>query len=354
MQDYTTLNNPKFLFFAELNHPFPDWVAAAPMPKTGDFEKMASTAFADQKRRLLPISSKEAAFHSALDYMARVGDYPEEAGDRIKEACEFYGITDDVAPYAEVFASRMEKEASDESPVVGRYAIDEIINGTHFRMLPLNDAVDVESSAAELAKMASERRIHFLQLLPAARAVVSAAEEYGVSLPVSVLRVGAARMANLEKTAKLIDGRAGFAAPSTDRATLQAAYDEVVKSASEGKIDADECVKQIAALDHAGGVEYNLRKQSHVLLPSEIVFCGPLESELEKLARTHVSVGDVVIPLDEFKKINRTEAEYKLSKSSAESLLKVIDSDNAVDVSMAVMPWSDDDRRTLLRLAAAV
>lgn len=355
MQDYTTSNNPKFLFFAELNHPFPDWVAASPIPKAADFEKMASAAFADTSRRLLPINTKEAAFHSALDYMAHIDQYAESVGERIKEACEFFGIIDDVTPYAEVFATKLEKEAAAEASAPGEFAISDVIGGVQYQLLPLNDRTDVESSAMELAKMASEDRIHFLHLRPAAQAVVRAAEQHGVSVPLIVARVGAERTANLSKAASLISNRASFTGLSGDEAAqLQAQYDAVVKSAAEGAIDAEECVRQIAAIDHIARLDYSFRKQSNVLLPSEIVFCGPLVAEVEKAARAHVSVGDVLIPLSEFKKIDLTEADFKLSKTAAEELRAVADTDDAIDISLAVMGWEPTDQRTLLRLAAAV
>jgi hypothetical protein len=91
-----------------------------------------------------------------------------------------------------------------------------------------------------------------------------------------------------------------------------------------------------------------------VLLPSEIVFCGPLVAEVEKVASEHAMIGEVFIPLAELKKIDRMEAEFKLSKQAGESFLKNIDTEDAKDISVAVMSWSDSDQRTLLRMAAAL
>ena len=70
-QDYTTINNPRFLFRAEMHQPFPDWVVSQAMPEAGEFTKKAASAFADPKRRLLPICSKSAAFHSAINIFAK-------------------------------------------------------------------------------------------------------------------------------------------------------------------------------------------------------------------------------------------------------------------------------------------
>lgn len=123
-QDFTTMTTPRFLYLAELNRPLPAWVANAPMPQKEDFVKKAATAFADVHRRLLPIATKSATFHSALNIFAHMDDYSDEVFERVKEACSHFGIEDDVAPYAELFANEIEKSASADVIPEGRFAID--------------------------------------------------------------------------------------------------------------------------------------------------------------------------------------------------------------------------------------
>lgn len=353
-QDYTTLNNPRFLYFAELHRPFPDWAANVPLPTADSFEKCASVAFADPARRLLPIRDKVSTFHSAINLFADVEAFPSDAFERVKAACAFFGIEDDVAPYAEIFADSLEKQASDTVAPVGRYAIDQEINGTRYQLLPLNDAQDVRDSAHELAKMAAESRIHFLTLLPAAQEIVKAAEELGVNgVPALINRMGMERCADMDKAASYINGREKFA-KSSDVVTIKAEYEAIIAEGKSGEITPWLCMQKIAALDDAVGIRCRYNEASPVMNPAEIVFSGPLVSEVEKAARANVAVKDILIPLVDLRRIDFDEAAFKLSKTAGHTFKQLSDSEDAKDLSLAIMDWHDDDQRTLLRMAAAL
>jgi hypothetical protein len=351
--DYTTSNNPQALYFAEIHQPFPDWVAAHPIPTADKFEKCASAAFADIGRRLLPVRDKVSTFHSAIDLFANADAYSADVFERVKNACEFHGIADEVAPYAELFASKVEKSASADICTPGRFAINQEFNGVAYTLLPLNDAQDVKDSGHELAKMAADNRIHFLTLFPAAQEITKAAAEFGVvNLPSVVQRVGAARCANFEKAARLLEGRE-LLSKTADQDALRQAYAAAVTEAAATN-DADGCVMKIAAIDDAAGIRYNYNASWRVLLPSEVVYTGPLVAEVEKAAAENVAVGDILIPLRELQKLDLIAADFKLSKEAATSLRNTINTTDAKDVSIALMGWCDTDRRTLLRMASAL
>lgn len=353
-QDYTTTNNPRFLYFAELHRPFPDWAANVPLPTAESFEKCAAAAFADPERRLLPIRDKVCTFHSAIDLFANVADYSPAVFERVKSACEFFGISDDVAPYADVFADSFEKQASEASLPAGRFAIDQEINGTRYQLLPLNDAQDVRDSAHELAKMASESRIHFLTLFPAAQQIVKAAEELGVDgVPAMINRMGMERCSDMDKAASYIVGREKFA-KSADAVTVKAEYEAIMAEAKDGTITPWMCMQKIAALDDAVGIRCRYNEASPVMNPAEIVFNGPLVSEVEKAARHNVAIKDILIPLSVVRSIDINEASFKLSKTAGHTFKQLSDSDDAKDLSLAIMGWDDSDQRTLLRMAAAL
>lgn len=354
MQDYTTLNNPKFLYFAEMQHPFPDWAANAALPTAESFEKCASAAFADPERRLLPVRDKVCTFHSAIDLFANIGDYSSATFERVKAACAYFQIEEAVAPYASIFADSFEKQASDSTAPTGRYAIDQEINGERYQLLPLNDAQDVRDSAHELAKMASENRIHFLSLVPAAQQIVKAAAELNVyDVPPIIDRMGLERCADLEKAARYIQGREKFA-KSADSAAIKAEYDQIIAEAKSETITPWLCMQKIAALDDALGIRCRYNEASPVMNPAEIVFSGPLVSEVEKAARLNVAVKDVLIPLDALQSIDSVEAGFKLSKTAGHTFKQLIGSEDAKDLSLAIMGWDDADQRTLLRMAAAL
>lgn len=348
--DFTSDPNPRYLYVAELHHPFPDWVANAPVPSASQFTKKANAAFADPDRRLLPISDAVATFHSAINLFAKPTDFPDSAFDRVKEACEFFGIAAEVAPYAEVFADRFEKSAGVTAAPV-QYAIDEEISGERYQLLPLGDAMDVEDAGFQLAKMASDSRIHFIHFAHAARRIVKAAEDHGVvdQLPEVVLRAGAERAHNLEKAAKLVAGRGDYARTGNPD-EVNAAYLEALQDS-----DPDSVMQKIAAIDTAAGITHRYQPGAAVPLPNEIVFNGPLISEIEKVAKEHAAIGNVLVPLNELKKVDRRALAFALTKEAGAAIINVLDdTDDATDVSLLVDSWVDEDRRTLLRLAAAV
>ena len=348
-EDFTSMNNPKFLYLAEMHQPFPDWVVKEAMPEKADFEKKSSTAFADPKRRLLPICTKSAAFHSAINMFARPDDYDEETLERVKEACAHYGIEQEILPYAGLFVEEFDKSAAlDEFPE-GRFAIDTTLGGEKYQLLPLNDAEDVSTAAFDLAKMASEKRIHFMMMIPAAREIVKAANDFGVEkMPEMIIRYGVPRFADAEKAAKLIEGREQFCKEAGLKETVTKDYQEALAGIEE---DPDGAMEKIATIDHLAGVETSYKLSAAVPNPFDIVFSGLLESDAEKAATEHVMVKDVFIPLDEVKRISSLDAQFRLSKEASETFSKLRDTDDARDLSIAIDPWVEDDKKTFLRLA---
>lgn len=350
-QDYTTSNNPRFLYFAEMHLPVPAWVSKEPMPTASAFEKCAAAAFADQTRRLLPIRDKLSAFHSALEVFSNMDSYAEETFERVKSACEFYGIEADVAPYAELFAEKMEKAAAADTPGTGKFAIDQEIGGVAYRILPLNDAEDVTSSASELAKMAAERRIHFLTMVPAAVEIAKAASHFGVkSLPYLVERFGYERLPDFAGARKGIEGRE-LLSKTADQRAVKEAYEDALSEGESEIISPSECMSKIASIDDAAGLRYRYFRGAPVLTAADIVFSGPLVSEVEKAAREYVAIREVLVPLAVIKSISTEEIDFKLTKEASSSLGRVRDTSDAKDISLVVMEWEDEDQRTLLRLA---
>lgn len=319
------------------------------MPLQEEFTKKASAAFADVHNRLLPIASKEATFHSALNVFAHMEDFSDEVFERVKKACRHFDIEDDVAPYAELFANEIEKSASEDVIPEGRFAINTALGGENFQLLPLNDAQDVTSSAFDLAKMASDNRVHILLMVPAAREVVKAAADFGVTgLPELIVRYGMERFPDSEQARDLIAGREQFCKDASISQIVANDYQEALSLIDE---DPNAAMEKIATIDHTAGITPNYSKSAHVPTPFDIVFSGFLDSEVEKAAQENVLIRDIPIPLAELQKISPIAADYKLSKSASESFAKVRDCEDARDISLTVENWLEDDQRTLLRLA---
>lgn len=350
-EDFTSLNNPRFLYRAGLHHPFPDWVASEAMPEKADFAEKTAAAFADPARRLLPICTPSAAFHSAINMFACPDEFDEATLERVKSACAHYGIEQDIFPYAELFVDEFEKSAAHNEFPEGRFAISTTLGDELFQLLPLNDADDVVSSSFDLAKMASDRRIHLLMLVPAAREIVKAAVDYGVTqLPELIYRYGTPRFADADEAARLLAGREQFCKDASIRDSVAADYQAAL---ADVESDPDVAMEKIAAIDHAAGVEHSYKVSALVRNPFDIVFSGALESEAVKAATAHVMVRDVLIPLGEVKKIGIKDAEWMLSKEASADFTRLRTTDDARDLSIAIENWPEDDQRTILRLAVA-
>lgn len=347
--DYTHTNNPRSLYLAEMAIPFPQWIKGSAILTSDGLVKLASVAFADRDRRLLPLHDKEAAFFSSVDYFANVGSYPETTFAYIKEACDHFDIGADVAPYAEHFAGVFEKRAASEETDASpsRFAISTHLNGRDFKLLPLHDAYEITKSAKDLVKMVDENRIHYLMFVDAAREIVKAATEAATlsDLPGLVVHVGTPRFEDLDKAANMIESRrplvGGFEGAFE-------AYTSAVKEAASGVITPEECMQKIAATDDVIGLRYNYNPRSRVPLPHDIVFGGPSFPEVEKVAAMNVLVRGVAVPLRAVQQIPDIETEYQLSKSAASDLRSTA---GAVALSHSVAHWDDEDQKTLLRLA---
>jgi hypothetical protein len=349
-EDFTSLNNPSFLYRAGLHHPFPDWVVNEAMPEKSDFVEKSAAAFADPARRLLPICTPSAAFHSAINILACPEEFDEAAFERVKSACAHYGIEQDLLPYAELFADDIEKSAALNEFPEGRFAIDTLLGGEAYQLLPLNDGDDVASSAFDLAKMAADRRIPLLLMVPAAREIVKAAADYDVktTLPEIVVRYGTPRFADADEAAKLIEGREQFCKDAGIRGEVAKLYQGALEGLEE---DPDGAMEKIASIDHLTGIEPKYKVSAGVPNPFDIVFSGALESEAEKAATENLLVRDVLVPLEAVKQIPPLDADFRLSKEAAEDFAKLRETRDARDLSLAVENWPEEDQRTLLRLA---
>jgi len=353
LKDFTTDNNPKYLYLAGLHHPFPEWVSSVQVPSQESFEKMASTAFGDPERRLLPVSDRVATFHSALNVFANMEDYTDEVFYRVKSACTTHGIDDDVLPYIQLFAEEMSKSASADETTYGKFAIDMELNDQHFRLLPINSVDEIEDSARDLTKMAGEGRIHYLQLVEASKAIFKEAAEYATEdLPALIYRLGLDRYEDPEKAAAKIVGREKSILDPAMKKSAKISYDSAIREMQEGTITPQDAMEKIAATDDLCGVKQRLDSHGDGYLPHEIVFSGPLKSLVEKEASENVLLRDILIPREAFASLDAKELEFKLSKSASEQLNKIKGEPDAKDLSLTLGQWGEDDQKTLLRILA--
>ena len=330
--DFTRTNNPTSLTKAAGIHPFPEWADSAPIPHADGLVGFSNSIFADTHRRLLPLHTKEAAFFSAIDFLDHPEDFGLEAGERVKKACDGFGIWGEMLPWLHASANSFEKSASSCS-----WAIDTEIGGTPIRMFPLDTDENVREAVYGLTKMAQEKRIEYTMLREAALNVMEkdadAANELLAAFAIT-------QFTDPEKTAALISSRGGDDAQ-------QKAYNTIAKELAEG-LDPETAVIKLAACDIA------FDKPNHPfpttrLRPHELVYCGDKLSDLRKEASQHVFVMEVLIPRSALAAIDPTDIEYALSKQAG-----VAFDAQRLDLEDVVAGWDKYDQKALLHLALHV
>lgn len=346
MTDFTQDPTLRHFYQAEMHHPFPEWVASSAIPTSADVEKNASASFADASRRLLPVHNPVAAFHSALDLMAHPEDYTEQIFDRVKKACSLFGITKDLEPYVEFFAGKIEKSAATSEPLVN-YAIDEKFGDRDYQLFPIDTEEQIKDASYKLVNMAFENRLPYPFFYKAACRVYKAAENLNIvdDVHLQIAEAGVDRLIDKNLTLEKLAGRERFARFG-DPELVREQYEEAVNETC-----VDKMICKIAAVDLVAGVPHKFRATAHVAMPHAIVKTGPLVSAIEKAARENVSIDDVLIPLAEIQKIQLRDAMFALSDPATQDLRKHASSDDAKDLSLAILDWAEGDKRQLMRLA---
>lgn len=332
--DYTRTHNPVSLFKAAAVSPFPEWADMAPVPHIDGLSGLSDAAFAGREKRELPIHTKEASFFSMIDFLDNPEYFGLQVGERVKAACESFGIMGDMLPYLKEAELSFEKQAS-----AGEFAIDTVIGETPVKLFPVNNAEDVREAVTGLTKMAQEKRIDYTLMREASMKVLEKAAAFGESAGTLVSSYAVTRFTDPEKSASLIASRGKDAAE-------QGAYNTIVDELAKG-LDPEEAVLKIAAADMAFGYGNRLF-QSTRLRPHEIVYCGEDISTLTKAASSVVEIMDVLVPVSALAAIDKHDIEFGLSKSAAATF----DPDAPADqLSAAIDSWSDADKKTLLYLA---
>ena len=279
------------ILHADMKIGLPSFVKVAHWPGDEQINQMPATAFADGSRRF-PVFAKAAAFCSALVAAAEGCD--EKTLNRITDACVGFGIAEDVLKYTGLFDTV--KRASALSAASHALVIDGArdlgFDCETLHMLPIETQLDIEDSILELDKSAAEKKLPAEYIRVAAQNLMKAAETQDVAVPLGSLvhRLGHQRLPDYEKAAFLIENRVCVVPQES-----LAEYREVTGFLKTAGME-DTVVEGLRDLDAQYGVDYGFGQTSGQPSPWEIVFCGPNDNDVVKMASSHILIADSPVP----------------------------------------------------------
>ncbi|MEN6605128.1 MAG: hypothetical protein ABFD86_22190 [Bryobacteraceae bacterium] len=302
----------KPVMHADIQIGLPEFVKTAAWPDELEASRLPSTAFADASRKF-PIHTKAAAFCSAL--VAAADGCGDDIGNKISAACVAHGIGEEVLRYTGLFDS---VKVASNAPAA-TYALSIELNGQLQNFLPISSQDDVEDSIAELEKSAADGRLPCELIKQAAEKIADAAEAFDVPYATTsvVSRLGQRCLADPIKAAHLVETRAGIAGDT------MGAYREIIGFLNTPGME-QQVIDGLRDLDSANGVDYGFKSAACTkhLTPWEIVFCGPSEDAVEKMAGTHVLLADLPSPVEALRAVSEKEVGRRFVKEASDKIAK--------------------------------
>lgn len=349
-KDYTKTGNPRSLYIAALHREFPDWVKGEAIPDEDELTKLSSSAFCDRERRLLPCHTPAATFFSAVDSFFHPDLYDDATADRVKQACAYHEIEDDVAPYLDVVMENLVKRSSVEDPPDSEYALHFELPGRQFRLFPLHDAQSVADAALSLEKMAASKRIPHELFVYGCKNITKKAEDLGIleQIRPDVRRMGEDRDPDWDKAASAINSRKPFLRHSEE---AERGYADLIKKGAEGQLEDHAVVAGIRELDIQHRIPYRYESESKgVVTPEEIVYSGESERDKRAAICAHVSIGQALLPLSSLSQVPDKFVDLRLSKTAAAALRKARACAEGVEATAAFLGLGEDDVRQTVQV----
>lgn len=349
--DFTTDQNPTALYEVGIKagDKLPEYVKEASVLQAEDVAPLANIAFADSFNRLFPIHTKAATYMSAV-YLAGNGDTKSHTFKNVQKAAEFYGITEDVDAAIDLLP-QTEKSASAKQE---KYALHfNLEEENSWEAYPINNEVEVSKAAMDVLRDWHDDHIPADWFFRAAQNVVKQAHALNIdhnTLPAAIWSVGEERLVDFNNALEAAKYRA--------REAGEKDYAEAVKEAAEGKITVDEMLDKWMFLDVLNSVNHKTAGTPH-----EILFSGPLASEVEKLAAERVFIQDVLVPTEAVKKLaadNGKSIKRAFRKEVAENIISIVSmldnstAKSAAEATKAISKLAEEHRKELLNLLLEV
>lgn len=326
-KDFVRDANPKALYLAGLHIELPDYLKDYEMPSEEAMQKLAAAAFADQRLKLHPIHTKEAAVLSGI-YLQGSGLGETEQMQHVKQAAEIFGVSEDLNKILLQMDSVLEKKAAENSPAEKEYAMLVEGEGESITALyPINNEVQVCKSAQALYNDFMGGKFPADWAHTAAVTLVKKANELGIErndLPERIWVLGTERLPNFEVAVKMAKCR-DYDGADSESSEL---YQEIVKAAAADPDKLEDYLKLWADLDMAQGIGYK-----ETFTPQEAFYSGAALSDLEKAASNVVIVKDVMVPKQQFAKLSTDTVQASFREEIADvvqSIVKLASEDPAL------------------------
>lgn len=300
-KDFVRDNNPTAIYYADIQVGLPEYVKQATVITPEELDQLHVSAFADPVHRLHPVHNKAAALLSAV-YLAGNNSVDDKTWERVKKACVFHQIEQDLEKVISVFdhtKSAAEEKTQEQEKWAVQIQWNESEVGSYY---PINNAEEVKEAAVNLDQDFAEDRMPVDLFRTGAINIMKAAEENDVplsSIPWTVQQAGDLRYPNPAYATTLLYTRKLAGVPDEGMEI----YRQCASIAEEA--GTDEATKQAAdlwlALDEQHGIDY--RKQANgmrIPSPYECFYTGMRHKDLEKIANSHVILHGVMIPAEEF------------------------------------------------------
>lgn len=241
------------------------------------YSEVQNEGFADPVNRVFPIFSKTAAQTSALYAKAQIDEVPYEVKKRIQEACDLFGLDEDLINFQKVASTDVELLPSD-------------FIFPQKRKLPVVDEDTFYMSQDVFLKVANE--LSFDDVVTGARRLVKKAMELGIAdIDDDVKKLTLQRAyVDLNKVAEISRDR--YLQTGDDR------YMNIEKTASHNEFYA---LKNLIDLDRANGIDNTKDTILKVafMKRDDIIRLGQLDVPVDKIASIPEDEWKEVLPLEE-------------------------------------------------------
>lgn len=255
------------------------------------FDSLTKEAFADTNTLTFPIFSKTAALTSALYIKAQNEDVPYEVKKRAQEACDLFGINEDIIGYEKV--ASVSAELTDDDFIFPEQ-----------QKLPVVDKNTLDFSTDIFLKVANE--LPALDVVVGARRLIKKAYELDANIDPEVEKLSLldSHISNSE-IAKLAEERYNQ--------TLDSAYLELSKIASvSNKSDNFEYLSKLIDEDR----NHNVDKTKVTILKvasipeNDIIHLDGKEIPLQKIASIPEDEWSEIMPFDELSFISNEDGSF--------------------------------------------